>query len=100
MYYTENFFDKSCIILGFKIANVDGNIQEIEFTKFVENFMENSKMNRDEIHELWLMANNYSENNIISLLKKKYDDNLTAYEDIIINMMIKVRRLPEVIQDL
>lgn len=87
LYYSENFFDKSCIILGFKIANVDGDIQEIEFTKFVENFMENSKMNRDEIHELWLMANNYSENNIISLLKRKYDDNLTAYEDIIINLL-------------
>jgi len=86
LYYTENFFDKSCIILGFKIANVDGNIQEIEFTKFVENFMENSKMNRDEIHELWLMANNYSEKNILSLLKRKYADNLTAYEDIIINL--------------
>tara|TARA_B100000989_G_scaffold148531_1_gene110702 strand:+ start:1451 stop:2401 length:951 start_codon:yes stop_codon:yes gene_type:complete len=86
LYYSEDFFDRACVILGFKIANSDGNASEIEFKRFVENFMENSKINKKDIHEIWLMANNYSEKNILALLKKKYSNNFNAFEDIIVNL--------------
>jgi len=87
LYYAEDFFDKCCIILGFKIANADGNVQEIEFTNFVKNFMENKTITETDIHEIWEMANNYSDKNVISLLNRKYNTNKDAFEDLIVNLL-------------
>jgi uncharacterized tellurite resistance protein B-like protein len=99
LYYAEDFFDKCCIILGFKIANADGNIQEIEFTNFVKNYTENKSVSRDDIHEIWEMANNYSDKNIISLLNKKYNANIDASEDIIVNLLFIAEADGEIVSE-
>lgn len=99
LYYSEDFFDKACVILGFKIANSDGSVSEVEFKTFVEKFMENSKLDTEDINEIWLMANNYSEKNILALLKKKYSNNSDAFEDIILNLFHIAEADGEIVND-
>tara|TARA_B100001057_G_C22842429_1_gene947607 strand:+ start:1126 stop:2055 length:930 start_codon:yes stop_codon:yes gene_type:complete len=86
LYYSEDFFDKCSVILGYKIANSDGKVEEIEFHNFVSNFLENSKLSKKEITLLWNDANNFDDNIIIKLIKRKYKNSKIAYNDLIINL--------------
>ena len=86
LYYSEDFFDRCSIILGYKVALSDGHVAKIEFTKCAEHFMQNSKLSNNEISELWNDANQFNQQTILKLFKKKYDKKPIAISDLIENL--------------
>lgn len=86
LYYSEDFFDRCSIILGYKVALSDGHVAKQEFTKCAEHFMQNSKLSNNEISELWNDANQFNQQTILKLFKKKYNKNPTAISDLIENL--------------
>jgi tellurite resistance protein len=81
--YREDFFDICTAIFATRVALADNKLvseEEEYLRKFFDNF------DKDEFRIISLFQKEYSDEVICDIIKKRYGDNLTLYEDLINNL--------------